>query len=62
MLQNYAHDIAILKLETPIRFSMYVAPVCMDWDVSAYEVADGDMGKVRKLLLFLFVYNIFSSF
>ncbi|XP_026471619.1 modular serine protease-like [Ctenocephalides felis] len=46
VLQNYAHDIAILKLETPIRFSMYVAPVCMDWDVSAYEVADGDMGKV----------------
>ncbi|CAL7944825.1 unnamed protein product [Xylocopa violacea] len=44
---NFAQDIALLKLATPINLSAMVRPICMDWD-NAYERSQLQLGQSGK--------------
>jgi hypothetical protein len=47
---NYANDIAIIELESPITLNAYVVPVCVDWENKDVPSLSGDsVGKVRIL-------------
>lgn len=47
---NFADDIALLKLKTPLELTTLVKPVCMDWD-NEYEREQLQVGQVGKVTL-----------
>ncbi|XP_077531249.1 trypsin-7-like [Haemaphysalis longicornis] len=47
---NGAHDVAILKLEEPLRFDRYVRPVCLEnkrMDISRMKVVEPKWGRKK---------------
>jgi len=47
---NYADDLALLKLETPFQLTILVRPVCVDWS-NLYEREQLQMGQSGKVPL-----------
>lgn len=45
---NFAHDIALLKLLSPLELTSLVRPVCIDWD-NVKEKAHLQPGKYGKV-------------
>ncbi|XP_066591543.1 uncharacterized protein [Prorops nasuta] len=44
---NFAQDIALLKLKTPLELTALVRPICLDWD-NTYEHAQLRVGQTGK--------------
>lgn len=45
---NFADDIALLKLKTPLELTTFVKPVCIDWD-NTYEREQLQVGRAGKV-------------
>lgn len=50
----FAHDIALVRLETPFTINALVKPVCVDWNntYESVQLRDGQMGKVSPKIKF----------